>query len=393
MKRKVISLLLLAAMTATMLAGCGKSSEGGAAADAGGDSAEVIKIGVFEPLTGENGGGGSQEVDGIKYANQVYPEVLGKKVELVIVDNKSDKGEATTAATRLVEQEGVVAVLGSYGSGVSIAAGDIFKNAGVPAMGCSCTNPMVTEGNDYYFRTCFLDPFQGTVMANYCTQQGYTKAAIVYQNGDDYSTGLANFFKASFEKSGGTIVSEGVIQTNDSDYNSILTNIKASDAEVIFAPSSITVAGAFIKQARALGIDALICAGDTWENEAIIDVAGEAAEGVVLSTFYDENDASASEEAKKFVPGFKEYLGGDAIIPAVSALGYDAYCVVIDAIERAGSTDGEAIRQALADTSDFVGVTGAITFDENGDAQKNVAIVKVVEGGQFKYLDTVTITE
>ncbi len=289
---------------------------------------------------------------------------------------------------------GLVALFSSNVSGVSIAAGDIFKNAGVPAMGASCTNPMVTEGNDYYFRTCFLDPFQGTVKANYCSQQGYTKAAIVYQNGDDYSTGLANFFKSSFESAGGTIVSEGVIQTNDSDYNSILTNIKAAEAEVIFAPSSITVAGAFIKQARALGIDALICAGDTWENEAIIDVAGDAAEGGVLSTFYDENDASASDEAKKFVPGFKEYLGDEnAIIPAVSALGYDAYCVVLDAIERAGSTDGDAIRQALVDTSDFVGVTGAITFDENGDAQKNVAIVKTVESGAFKYLDTVTVSE
>ena len=148
------------------------------------------------------------------------------------------------------------------------------------------------------------------------------------------------------------------------------------------------------KQARALGINSLICGGDTWENEAIIDVAGEAAEGVVLSTFYDENDTSASDEAKKFVPGFKKYLGDEnAIIPAVSALGYDAYCVVLDAIERAGSTDGDAIRQAIADTSDFVGVTGAITFDENGDAQKEVAIVKVVENGTFKYLDTVTVAE
>ena len=153
MKRNVLAVLLTAVMTAAMLAGCGSTSGDGAAAGGSGDSGEVIKIGVFEPLTGENGGGGSQEADGIKYANQVYPEVLGKKVELVIVDNKSDKGEATTAATRLVEQEGVVAVIGSYGSGVSIAAGDIFKNAKVPAMGASCTNPMVTEGNDYYFRT------------------------------------------------------------------------------------------------------------------------------------------------------------------------------------------------------------------------------------------------
>ena len=141
MKRKFMAVMLTAAMAASMLAGCGSAS-GGEAASSGG-SGDVIKIGVFEPLTGENGGGGSQEVDGIKYANEVYPEVLGKKVELVVVDNKSDKGEATTAATRLVEQEGVVAVIGSYGSGVSIAAGDIFKNAGVPAMGCSLTRSRV----------------------------------------------------------------------------------------------------------------------------------------------------------------------------------------------------------------------------------------------------------
>ena len=177
MKKKLLAVLMVAAMTVATLAGCGKSSDGAASASA--DSGDVIKIGVFEPLTGENGGGGSQEVDGIKYANQVYPEVLGKKIELVVVDNKSDKGEATTAATRLVEQEGVVAVLGSYGSGVSIAAGDIFKNAKVPAMGCSCTNPMVTQGNEYYFRTCFLDPFQGTVLANFASDKFKAKKIML----------------------------------------------------------------------------------------------------------------------------------------------------------------------------------------------------------------------
>jgi len=357
-------------------------------------SDDEIKIGVFQPLTGENGGGGSQEVDGIKYANEVYPEVLGKKVRLIIVDNKSDRAEASIAATRLVEREKVVAVIGSYGSGVSIAAGDIFKEAEVPAMGASCTNPMVTLGNEYYFRACFLDPFQGTVMANYAIQQGKTKAAIITQIGDDYSTGLGAFFAQAFEKLGGTVVSRGEFQTNEQDFNSILTNAKAAEAEVIFAPSSIASAGLIIRQAKSLGIDALLMGGDTWENEAIIQVAGDAAEGVVISTFFDEKNSAATEEAKKFVPGFKEYLGGDdKVIPAVSALGYDSYIVVLDAIARANSTNGPDIRKALEETKDFQGVTGKLEFDENGDAKKDSAVIKIIKDGKFEYLNTVMVDD
>lgn len=389
MKKCIMALLLSAAMACGMisLVGCTNSS---------GNDSDVIKIGVFEPLTGENGGGGSQEVDGIKYANKVYPEVLGKKVELVIIDNKSDKGEATTAATRLVEKEGVKAVIGSYGSGVSIAAGETFKNAKIPAMGASCTNPMVTQGNDFYFRACYIDPFQGTVMANYAIQQGAKKAAIITQNGDDYSTGLGSFFKQAFIKLTGdenSIVSENVFQTNEQDFNAILTNVKASNPDVIFAPSSIATAPLIIKQARALGIKSLIMGGDTWENEAIIKVAGNDSEGIVLSTFFDENDSAATDEAKKFVKGYKEEFGSDAIIPAVAALGYDSYRLILDAIERAGSTDGEAIRKAIAETKDFQGVTGIINFDENGNAEKNVAVIKTVKDGKFVYYDTVKISQ
>lgn len=413
MKKSVRTIALVVAGVMTFAAaatGCSSGSTGGsttesnATGDASGDAAtdnssasgdDVIKIGVFEPLTGENGGGGTQEVDGMKYANEVYPEVLGKKVELVIVDNKSDKGEATTAVTRLIEKDKVVGILGSYGSGVSIAAGDIIKNASIPAIGASCTNPMVTQGNDFYFRTCYLDPFQGTVMANYAIQNGAKTAAVITQNGDDYSTGLGNFFKKSFLDLTGdpnAIVSESVFQTNEQDFNSILTNIKAANPDVIFAPSSVATAPLIIKQARALGITCPIMGGDTWENPAIVDVAGADAEGIIVSTFFDENDTAATDEAKKFVTGYKERLGDpEEIIPAVSALGYDAYRVLLDAIERAGSTDGDAIRQALADTKDFEGVTGIINFDENGDALKDIAVIKTVKDGKFVYLDTVTV--
>ena len=390
MKRK-LSLLLCFLMVLTMFTACAK--EQGTSTDAEADS-DTIKIGVFEPLTGENGGGGLQELDGIEYANKMYPEVLGKKIKLVVVDNKSDKGEATTAVTRLIEKEKVVAIIGSYGSGVSIAAGDIIKNAKIPTMGASCTNPMVTQGNEYYFRACFLDPFQGRVMANYALQQGAKTAAVIMQNGDDYSVGLGNFFINAFKELTGdenSIVDISEFQVNDSDFNAILTNIKAKNPDVIFAPSSATTAPLIIKQARELGIKSLIMGGDTWENPAVINVAGKDAEGIVLSTFFDENDP-ATEEAKVFVDGYKKELGDkEPIIPAVAALGYDAYLLVRDAIERAGSTDGVALRDALNATKDFEGVTGIINFTEDGDADKNMAVIKTVKDGQFVFIDSVEV--
>ena len=199
--KKFIALTLSACLTIGALAGCGSSSSSSSGSTDQASGENVIKIGVFEPQTGENGGGGLQEVYGIRYANQVYPtvEIGGTEytIELVEVDNKSDKTEAVTAAQKLVS-EGVVGILGSYGSGVSIAAGDIFAEAGIPAIGCSCTNPQVTSGNDWYFRVCFIDPFQGTVMANYAIQNGYESAAIITQLGDDYSSVLGSYFKSSF---------------------------------------------------------------------------------------------------------------------------------------------------------------------------------------------------
>ena len=392
--KKILALGLAAAMTAS-LAACGGASSGGntgSGASAGGD---VIKIGVFEPTTGENGGGGFQEVLGIRYANETPKTVkIGDKeytIELVEVDNKSDKTEAVNAANKLMGEK-VSVVIGSYGSGVSIAAGQIFADAKVPAIGCSCTNPQVTQGNEYYFRTCFLDPFQGTVMANYAMQNGYKSAAVLTQLGDDYSSGLGSYFKTAFTELGGTVVDEEQFQTNQTDFKAVLTNIKAANPDVIFAPSSITTAPLIIKQARELGITALIAAGDTWENSTIIENAGADAEGVVLSTFFDEAEP-ANAEAESFIKGFKDYLKANDqsdIIPAVSALGYDAYLAAYNAIEKAQSTDGEAIKEALKTVS-FDGVTGAVSFNEEGDANKDMAFIKTIQDGAFKFLTTTTI--
>lgn len=393
-----LSLLLIVGL----LAGCtpATTDPGKDVTEAGGSAGgKVIKVGIFEPVTGENGGGGFQEVLGMRYAHKNNPtvEINGETydIQLVEVDNKSDKTEAVAAASSLVSN-GVSIVIGSYGSGVSIAAGPTFEEAKIPVIAPSATNPQVTLGNEYYFRVCFLDPFQGKVMANYAHEGGATKAAVITQLGDDYSSGLGNFFKNAFVELGGEIVSEEQFQTNQTDFKAILTNIKAAAPDVIFAPSSIATAPLLIKQARELGLEAKIMAGDTWENQTIIENAGDASEGVALSTFFDEGD-TANPAAGEFVNGFKAFInenqeyktknGGDGVA-AVSALGYDAYMVAYEAIKAAGSTDGEAIKEALKSVS-YEGVTGSIAFDENGDAIKDMAYIKIIEGGQFKFDKTV----
>ena len=403
MKKKMVSLMLCAAMTAAMVSGCGGSNSDSSSADnstadaseatESAASGDVIKVGVFEPQTGENGGGGLQEVYGIRYANQERPTVTvgGKEytIELVEADNKSDKTEAVTAAQTLVSAE-VVGVLGSYGSGVSIAAGEIFKEAQIPAIGCSCTNPQVTEGNNYYFRVCFLDPFQGTVMANFAKEEGALTAAVITQLGDDYSSGLGAFFKNAFAEFG-EIVCEEQFQTHQTDFKASLTNIKEANPDVIFAPSSIATAPLIIKQARELGIECPIMAGDTWENATIIENVGEYTQDIYLSTFFDED--GVDEAGAAFITGFKKYLtdnGQSDIIPAVSALGYDAYNTLIDAIEAADSVEPTAIRDALESVIS-TGVTGDIFFDENGDADKDMAFIKTIEDGNFKFLKTVSV--
>lgn len=401
--KKVLSLVVASVLALSLVACGGKSTQSSAGGQTAGGN-KVIKIGVFEPQTGENGGGGIQEVYGIRYANMIYNTVkIGGedyKVELFEVDNKSDKTEAVNAAQKLIAEK-VVAVCGSYGSGVSIAAGEYFKEAKIPAMGCSCTNPQVTNGNEYYFRTCFLDPFQGTVMASYCKNHGYSRVAVITQLGDDYSEGLGNFFVKACQdpKNGIEVVAQEKFQTNEQDFKAILTNIKGKDPQFIFAPSSIATAPLILSQARELGIECQIGAGDTWENGTIIENAHGAAEGAVVTTFYEADpDKAVGEEAvflkgNGTLTGFSDYLvsiGQPKDIPAVSALGYDAYLAVFKAIEAAGSTDGNAIREALTKLS-FTGVTGDISFNSDGDANKNAAYVKEVENGKFVFKEVVRI--
>ncbi|MGE5581869.1 MAG: ABC transporter substrate-binding protein [Bacillota bacterium] len=354
-----------------------------------GAAGDTIKIGVFEPMTGANAAGGQLEVEGVKLANQLYPTVLGKKVELVYADNKSDKVEAATAAARLVEKDKVTAIIGSWGSSLSMAAGDIVRNAKVPAVGASCTNPLVTQGNDYYFRVCFIDPFQGTVMANYAfTKLKAKKAAIVQEVSNDYAVGLASFFTQSFKKltkDDKCIVAVANYNTGDQDFSAQLTNIKAKNPDVIFAPGNFTESALVISQARKLGITCPIIGGDTWETQEFLDIGKAAVEGATFSTFFD-SEKPLTKETQKFLDAYrKEYNKEPA---AVTALGYDAYILILDAIKRAKSTDGPKLQRALSKTKNFPGAAGLITLDENRNAVKN-AIIKTVKGGKFVYLDTI----
>lgn len=375
--KKYLLLVLSAILIMATLAGCGS------------DDSDVIKIGVFEPMTGASAAGGEMTVEGIRLANEKVGEVLGKKVELVIVDNKSDTVEAANAVSKLIESDRVVAIIGSYGSSLSMAAGDIVRDEKVPAVGCSPTNPLVTLNNDYYFRVCFIDPFQGTVMANYAFNElGARTAAIIQDIQQDYSIGLSSFFKEAFIELAGSeaaIVGEASYNTGDQDFTAQLTNIRSQNPDVIFAPGNYGESALLIKQARDLGITTPILGGDTWESPEFLSIGGDAVEGIVYSTHFTA-EAPVTEVSKTFLEEYTNKFGTQA--NAFAALGYDAYMVIIDAIERAGSADPVAIRDELAKTTDFVGSTGVITLDENGDAVKS-AVINQVKDGNFIYLTTV----
>lgn len=399
--KKLLALILALVMCigcVAILGSCGKKTDGDGAETGTGDAAgeKVIKIGIFEPASGDNAAGGKQEVLGIRYAHSVKPTVtvagVEYKVELFEVDNQTTSEKAPTAATALVTEK-VSVVLGSYGSGASMAGGEIFEEAKIPAIGCSCTNPGVTTDGDYYFRVCYIDPFQGSVMANFAKDSGCNTAYVLTELGDDYSTGLGNYFVMAAKKLG-MEVAEAQFPAGTTDFNSYIANAKNYDC--IFAPTSTTVAALFLEQAATAEYNGKLMAGDTWESSVILDAAKGTDLDVTVSTFFDENDEGAAD----FVNAYKAWLnadsarlennGGNDIVAAVSALGYDSYMTAVKAIEAATSTDTVAIRDALAaiNTAEgaHMGVTGAIYFDEIGDAVRDIAYIKKAVDGAFQFV-------
>lgn len=404
--KKFLSVMLALAM-AMSLAACGgssSSSDNSGSSDSQGSDAsgnKVVKIGVFEPTSGQNGGGGKKEILGIEYAHSLKPTVTinGEEysVQLVYADNASDQAKAPTAAQTLISQ-GVSVVIGTYGSACAIAAGPLFESAKIPAIGTSCTNPQVTAGNDYYFRVGYIDPFQGAVMANFAfNEKGSSNCALIIESGDDYSAGFGNYFRQEMERLGGKATTLE-FQKGEADFSTIMASIKSEGYDGIFAPVSIETAAMIISQARDAGITCPIMAGDTWDDISIAQRTGSKATDIYFSAFFDAADTT-NEAGKAFVDGFTKWVAEDAtrvennggvsdVISSVTPCGYDAYMAAVGAIEAAQSTDGATIRDALA-TLEISGlITGDLKFDENGDAIKNYAVIKTIENGEIVYFST-----
>ncbi len=389
--KKLFAIMLTVALSVcacSMLTACGGKIE------------DTIYIGVFEPASGSNGAGGKQETLGVKYANSVKNSVkVGDKtykVELVVVDNQSKEDKAVSAAGELVNKNCVVA-LGSYGSSVSIAASDTFKKAGMPAVGITCTNPLVTQGNSHYFRVCFLDDFQGSVLAKYAKDEGNTKAYVLAELGNAYDVGLATYFKKAFGES--ECVYEN-FPSDTPDFTAYITKAKDQGCSVIFAPTSINYAELIIKKAKDLGFKGLILAGDTWDSNKVVAAANDAKDfDVKVTTFYQEGaNAEFDKGFADWINGDNQRLadnGGNDMIAAVSVMGYDAYMTAIHAIEK--STFNPTVkdaRKAIMDSlaamnsveNAYAGVTGNIYFDATGDAKRESAFIKEADGGVWKFV-------
>ena len=359
----------------------------------------VVKIGVFEPASGDSGAGGKQEMLGMQYANSVQPtiDIGGEtyKVELVYADNGSSTDKAPSAAQQLVS-EGVSVVLGSYGSGVSIAGSQYFADAGIPAIGVTCTNPQVTAGNSHYFRICFLDPFQGTVLANYAFKElGARTAYCLAELGNDYDVGLCHYFQQAFEAMGGMVISD-TFPTGNSDFTSYLSNATAIGAEVFFCPVSIAYSSQIISQAAGQNVSYPILGSDTLDNNKVAEAAKGTNVKVIITTFYQEGGSPEFDEGfKAWLNSDSEYLtnnGGNDMISAVSVMGYDAYFTALEALKAAGSTDSKAVLAALPSVK-LTGVTGEIAFDETGDAIRDSAYIKSVntETGAWDFVAVQTV--
>ena len=398
--KKLFALMLALAMCLSLVA-CGGSSSGSsdAAEDTATDSAKVVKIGVYEPQTGDNGAGGKQEILGIEYAHSLFPtvEIGGETydVQLEIVDNRTTPENGPSAAAELINRD-VSIVLGSYGSGVSIAGGAVFQEAGMPALGTSCTNPQVTADCDVYFRLAFLDPFQGTVLANYAYNElGVTTAYTLAMLGSDYDQGLVYYFTEAFEALGGTVVNEDFPE-GSANFVSYVNNAKAANAGVIFAPVSINYAQLIVEASAAQGYEGALLGSDTWDNNKVIEAATGTDISAFVTTFYQEGGAP------EFDSGIKEWLnanpdqmtnnGGNDMIAAVTAIGYDAYLTALEALKIAGSPDRAAVLEAMPQVS-FEGVTGLIEFDDIGDAKRDGAFIKTAntETGVWDFVKVQTV--
>ncbi|KYG90033.1 ABC transporter substrate-binding protein [Metasolibacillus sp. FSL H7-0170] len=393
--KKFASIFLATSVLAGALAGCGadsggsSSSNGGSSGSGNSASGDTIKIGANLELSGAVASYGSSIGDGATLAVEEINAnggINGKKIELIKVDNKSENSEATSAAIRLAEQEKVVAMIGPATSGNTVATVQIANQYKVPVVTASGTAPNVTENadgsiNEFAFRTCFIDPFQGTVAANFATNElGAKNVAIFADNASDYAKGLAASFKETIEANGGKVVIEQAYVAKDVDFKSTLTNIKGANPDFIFIPGYYEEVGLIVKQARELGITAPLMGADGWDSPTLVDLAGkDALNNTFITNHYSSEDPDAT--IQKFVEAFKGKY--NQAPNAFHALGYDTVYYLKDAIERAGDdVTGETIKNMLAETKDLGLVTGTFTVDEKHNPVKSATVLEFKDGNQ-----------
>jgi branched-chain amino acid transport system substrate-binding protein len=380
MRQKLYSKIVLGlCVSALAIVSCTKKEEG-----------STIKLGHFASLTGGTANFGQATKKGVDLAMEQYNAaggLNGKKVEVITYDDQSKPEEAATTVTKLITQDNVVGVLGEVASTLSIFAADVAMRHKTPMLSPSSTNPKVTQKGEYIFRICFLDPFQGEVMAKFAGESLKAKtAAILRDEKQDYSVGLADYFKKAFEAKGGKVVLDTVYQSNDTDFKGQLTSIKGKNPDVIFVPGYYNEVALVIKQARQIGITKPILGGDGWESPSLAEVAGKAAlENTYFSNHYARDTKDGAAQA--FIEAFKKRYNGETP-DAMAALGYDAFNVMMDAAKRAKAVTRQDIRDALATTKDFVGVTGKISIDKDRNAVKSAVVLKYVDG-EPKYFSTV----
>jgi branched-chain amino acid transport system substrate-binding protein len=371
-----IGLAVIVTMLAVLVAGCGGKTE-----------SKDIKIGANFELTGGVATFGQSSVNGIKLAFKeanAAGGVLGKQLVLVVADNKSEPSESTNAITKLITQDKVKAVLGAVASSNTLAASQVAQDNKVPFISPTSTNPKVTFDNgktkEYAFRACFIDPFQGTVMANFATKSLKAKtAAIFVDNSSDYAKGLAEFFEKAFVAAGGTIVSKEAYLQKDQDFKATLTKIKATNPDVIFIPGYYQEVGLIAKQARDLSITVPLLGGDGWDSPKLVEIAGpDALNNGYFSNHYSPEDKDP--KVVKFVTDYEKEYGAKP--DALAALGYDAALMMIDAIKRANSDDSAKITAALAQTKNLQGVSGTITLNEKHDPVKSAVVIEMKNGKQ-----------
>lgn len=369
-------------VTAILLTGIAIWSCGG-----GGGPNEIL-IGEFGSLTGTTATFGQSTHNGISLAVEEANGaggVLGKRIKLLTEDDQSKPEEAATAVTKLITRDRVKAIIGEVASSRSLAAAPICQDNKVPMVSPGSTNPAVTQKGDYIFRVCYIDPFQGDVLAKFALiSLGLKRVAILKDVKNDYSIGLAQFFEETFRGLGGEIVATQAYSEGDTDFKAQLTALKAANPEAVFIPGYYTEAALIVKQARELNMTMPLLGGDGWDSLKLLEIGGEALNGTFYSTHYASDDTNAV--VRNFVTRYQARYR--QMPDAMGALGYDATLILFDAITRAGSTDGAAIRDALAATRDYMGVTGRISIDENRNARKS-AVIMAIQDGKVQYKETI----